>query len=147
LDIYNSSRGGESIKYLICSNDNVKIRNGIERLSYEVELKGIQNHLTDYKIITNMIILRNTESIETCFRHLMCAIKKYQSKFHNQTFIPLFQSILTCYWEYYKPIDARSWDVPAEKDVFEKLLIQLAELLESWGYSKNEWKHYKPIYY
>ena len=138
-----SSKGSSSITEMIIKDDTT---DAIKLLLEVPEEKLFEKHKTDYILIANRIILKDSDSLDNCIRHYSWIIGKYKSTIDISTFRPLSEAILDTYKPYFCT-NAR-WDIDyAEKNVFEESLIMLYSAIKEWGVYDDFWENYKPRYY
>lgn len=103
-------------------------------------------HQTEYILIANRLILRDSQSLNSCMRHFSWVVEKYHAKMAQDIFRPLLQSILLSYERYFN--GDIEWNLKfAQKDVFEKCLIKINSVLNQWGCNNLFWDSYTPRYY
>ncbi len=138
-----SSNGSRSITEMIIKDDTT---DAIKLLLEVPKEKLFEKHKTDYILIANRIILKDSDSLDNCIRHYSWIIGKYKSTIDISTFRPLSEAILDTYKPYF--CNNAIWDVDcAEKTVFEESLIVLYSVIKEWGVCDDFWDNYKPRYY
>ena len=138
-----SSKNSRSITEMIIKDDTT---DAIKLLLEVSEEKLFEKHKTDYILIANRIILKDSDSLDNCIRHYSWIIGKYKSTIDISTFRPLSEAILYTYKPYFCG-NAR-WEIDyAEKNVFEESLIMLYSAIKEWGVYDDFWDNYKPRYY
>lgn len=138
-----TSKGSRGITEMIIKDDTT---DAIKLLLEVPEEKLFEKHKTDYILIANRIILKDSDSLENCIRHYSWIIGKYKSTIDVNTFRPLSEAILDTYKSYF--CNNARWDIDfAEKDVFEESLIMLYSAIKEWGVYDDFWENYKPRYY
>lgn len=138
-----SSKDSKSITEMIIKDDTI---DAIKLLLEVPDEELFEKHKTDYILIANRIILKESDSLDNCIRHYSWIIGKYKSTIDINTFKPLSEAILYKYKPYFCT-NAR-WDIDyAEKNVFEESLIMLYSAIKEWGVYDDFWDNYKPRYY
>ena len=138
-----SSRDSRNITEMIIKDDTTE---AIKLLLEVPEEKLFEKHKTDYILIANRIIFKESESLDNCIRHYSWIIDKYKSTIDINTFKPLSEAILNTYKPYF--CSGARWDIDcARKNVFEESLIVLYSAIKEWGAYDEFWDSYKPRYY
>lgn len=144
--LYNQNRGGDTISDLLI--DDSRTNNAIESLVNNIIIIGVSKYQYEYTLIANKIIMRNSQYLNSCFKHFAWALTEYKDQFKQDVFKPLLKSILDSYQPYFLTKNAENWDIQhAEKNVVEKELINIYKVYIQWGCKSTFWTRHKPMYY
>lgn len=144
--LLNRENGGATISGMLSDDSNTG--NAISELVEEVFCKGASGYRHEYILLTNKIINKDSQYLNSCFKHFGWAIDKYQHQFDRDIFKPILKGILDTYRPYFSKRSARRWDLPhAEKDVVEHELTVIYKVYSAWGGKINFWDKYTPKYY
>ena len=138
--------GGSTISGML--SDDSKTGNAISELVDEVFYKGASGYRHEYILLTNKIINKNSQYLNSCFKHFGWVLDKYQHQFDQEVFKPILKSILDTYRPYFAKRGTRKWDLQhAEKDVVEHELTVIYRVYAGWGGKINFWDRYTSKYY
>lgn len=138
--------GGSTISGML--SDDSKTGNAISELVDEVFYKGASGYRHEYILLTNKIINKNSQYLNSCFKHFGWALDQYQHQFDQDVFKPILKSILDTYRPYFAKRGTRKWDLQhAEKDVAEHELTVIYRVYAGWGGKINFWDRYTRKYY
>ena len=138
--------GGAAISGMLIDDSNAG--NAISELAEEVFCKGASDYRHEYILLTNKIISKDSQYLNSCFKHFGWVIDKYRNQFDREVFKPILKSILDTYKPYFAKYNSRRWDLRyAEKDVVEHELTVIYKVYSAWGGKINFWDKYTPKYY
>ena len=144
--LLNKENGGATISGML--SDDFNIGNAISELVEEVFCKGASGYRHEYILLTNKIINKDSQYLNSCFKHFGWALDKYQDQFDRDIFRPILKSILDTYKPYFAKHNSRRWDLRyAEKDVVEHELTVIYKVYSTWGGKINFWDKYTLKYY
>lgn len=108
--------------------------------------KLFPKYVPEYLLIVNKIILRKSDSLNSCLIHFVYVVGRFIDKMNNAVWSSMIDSVLNSYVPYFD--GTFDWDLQhAEKDVFEKLLIKLNHVHKEYGGNNMFWDEYKNRYY
>ena len=138
---------GKNVFELIADDEMFR---AIRRMMNEVELYDIDKYRLEYEQLIGRIISKNSNELNTLFRHISWAMNHYKSFFNGDSFKKLFKTVLNVYQPYFDTVDGatRAWNlIGCQKEVAEKALISISKTLERRGVKNNFWNHYKRVFY
>lgn len=98
---------------------------------------------SEYILLANKIILRQSQYLNSCMKHFSWIIGTYSDMIPQVIFKPILEYILISYTPYFN--GEMNWDIPyAKKDDFEKGLMKIYSTFRNWGGENSFWKSYKP---
>lgn len=143
--VYSKCCFGKTIMQMI--SDDMVYR-AIRCMMTQTEIFGINTLETEYELILGKILSRDSKDVNICFQHISWVIKEYEDFFSKQRFNELFTSILDSYAQYFVPNNQRTWDLRGcEKEIAEKYLMKIAQILANHNHSHPFWGMYKKKYY
>lgn len=146
ISLYYNNRGGDKITDLLI--DDSRTNNAIESLVNDIIITGVSQYQYEYTLIASKIIMRNSQYLNSCFKHFSWALTEYKEQFKQDIFKPLLKSILETYQPYFLLGKATKWDIQyAEKNVVEKELMNIYKVYIQWGGKSSFWTQHKPMYY
>ena len=138
---------GKDVFELIADDEMYR---AIRRIMNEVELYDIDKYRLEYEQLIGSIISKNSNELNTLFRHISWAINYYKSFFNGDSFKKLFKAVLNVYQPYFDITDGaqKEWNlIGCQKEVAEKALVSISKTMESWGIYDDFWIKYKRVFY
>ena len=141
-EVFRSCLYGKSILSTIADD---KIYIAIRAMMNQADIYGIEGLEPEYNALISTLLLRKSNYLNTCFRHLSWAVGHYRKFFSITSFRNMLVSVLDCYAEYFD--GHRQWDIEGcEKEVAEKSLMGIYRVLRMSGISHKFWDSYKKKY-
>lgn len=147
IKTYEQSFFGKDIFGLIADDEMYR---AIRRIMIEVELYGIDNYKSEYEQLIGRIISKDSNELDTLFRHVSWAINYYESFFNRESFKKLFKAVINVYQSFFDTTngDLQAWNlIGCQKEVAEKALVSINMTLVRWGHGDMFWSNYKRVFY
>lgn len=144
---YEQSFFGKDIFGLIADDEMYR---AIRRVMNEVELFGIDNYRTEYEQFIGRIISKDSNELNSLFRHVSWAMNHYTSFFNDEKFKKLFKAVLNVYQPYFDTAngDPQVWNlIGCQKEEAEKALVSISKTMNRWGEKDNFWSQHKRVFY
>lgn len=130
---------------LLSSGTGHELFMGIQAFFYDVEMYGIEKYLLEYSILAHIIIQHSHEELESCIEHFTYYITTQEDQLNRAQFKPLLKLILEAYRPYFGN-NALKWNLPMDKMIAEKSMVDLSALYTRWGEKSDFWETYSPVY-
>ena len=96
--VLQKNSGGKNISDLLIKDDS---NEAIKSMINESFISGVSQMRSEYILIANKIIMRDSKYLNSCFIHFSWALEKYENQFDENIFKPLLDSILVSYQPYF----------------------------------------------
>lgn len=140
LRIYVSSNSSHNISELLIEDHT---NDAISMLVDVKPEKRFTEFLSEYILLANKIVLKQSQYLNSCMRHFSWIVGTYSDMIPRVIFKPILEYILITYTPYFN--GETRWDISyARKDEFEKGLLRIYSTFRNWGGENTFWGSYKP---
>ena len=144
--LLHNMNGGSTISELL--TDDSKTGNAIGWLVDVVNDSSVRRLTHEYILLTGKMLCKDSQYLNSCFKHFGWVLDKYQASFDRSVFKPILKSLLDTYKPYFRDAKNQKWDIQyAEKDVVEHGLITIYKVYVNWGGIIPFWDKYIPKYH
>ena len=135
----------ESIMSSLISDKDDKVREGVQKLVFEVDCFGIQKFIPEYLVIANRIAAKANPGLNSCINNFSSAMKYEHEKIDIELFKPFLTKILEQYEEYFSNPKA-TWEISAKKEDVEAAMLQFNEVAKKWYGGNEYWNTHKRLF-
>ncbi len=147
VNTYEQCFFGKDVFGLIADDEMYR---AIRRVMNEVELYGIEKYRSEYEQLIGRMISKDSNELNSLFRHVSWAMKHYKSFFNDERFKKLFKAVLSIYRPYFDKANGnqQTWNlIGCQKEVAEKALVSISKTMVLWGEKDDFWCQYKRVFY
>lgn len=144
-ETYHQLSKSESIMSSLISNDDYKVREGIQKLVFEVDSFGVQKFISEYLVVVNRIASKANPGLNSCINNFASVMQYHFEDIDKELFKPFVINILVQYGEYFSNPEAM-WDISAKKEDVEDAMLQLNNVACEWNVGNKYWSGHKRIF-
>lgn len=144
-ETYHQLSKSDSIMSSLISDDDYKVREGIQKLVFEVDSFGVQKFVPEYLVVVNRIASKANPGLNSCINNFASVMQYHFEDIDKELFKPFVVNILVQYGEYFSNTGA-NWDLNAKKEDVEDAMLQLNKVACVWNVGNKYWSSHKRIF-